>query len=78
MSFLGFYEMTRFLISLSIRNPKILPKVDEAREELLNIINKFLPEGQKWTFKDLEDWANSSKVSLQSTSFSFSCLNNFF
>ena len=60
MSFLGFYEMTRFLISLSIRNPKILPKVDEAREELLNIINKFLPEGQKWTFKDLEDWANSS------------------
>ena len=60
MSFLGFYEMTRFLISLSIRNPKILPKVDEAREELLNIINKFLPEGQTWTFEDLKNWANSS------------------
>jgi hypothetical protein len=60
MSFLGFYEMTRFLVSLSIRNPKALPKVGKARKKLLEIVNKFLPEGQTWTFKDLKNWANSS------------------
>lgn len=52
--------MTRYLVRLSIENPEILPKVGKAREKLLNIINKFLPEGQTWTFEDLRNWANSS------------------
>ena len=60
MSFLGFYEMTRYLVRLSIENPEILPKVGKARKKLLKIINKFLPEGQTWTFEDLKNWANSS------------------
>ena len=60
MSFLGFYEMTRYLVKLSIENPEILPKVGKARKKLLKIINKFLPEGQTWTFEDLKNWANSS------------------
>ena len=59
MSFLGFYEMTRFLVKLSINNQKMLPKVNKAREELITLINKFLPKEKAWTFKDLEKWANS-------------------
>jgi len=60
MSFLGFYEMTRFLVKLSINQPHLLPKVGKARKKLLALINKFFPKEKRWTFEDLKNWANSS------------------
>jgi len=70
MSFLGFYEMTRFLVKLSINNPDFLPKVGKARKKLIAIINRFFPREKYWRSEDLENWANSSGGLYLSNSFS--------
>lgn len=60
MSFLGFYEMTKYLTKLSIEKHDFLPKGGNQRNILLSLINSFLPKVKSWDFKKLQAWAVSS------------------
>lgn len=59
MSFLGFYEMTRYLVRLSIERPDFLLRVSKHKK-LLSLINRYLPKGKKWDIEKLKSWATSS------------------
>lgn len=59
MSFLGFYEMIRYLVRLSIERPDFLLRVSKHKK-LLSLINRYLPKGKKWDFEKLKTWATST------------------